>query len=440
MANHFIRAGATGANNGTSWTDAWTALPSPGNSAAWVRGDTYYVAGGVYDAFAIDKNESGSATIIVKKANVADNGADPGWDDSYASDVAVFNGRTLLDKGDYVIDGVTGSGESGHGFKFQDLAGAGVGTILISDAQGSVKIRHCEVRNSGYEAPTGINCIWDNGAFTKKGWEITNCWIHDCSKDLISINSLVGTSYADFGCLIERCILSESGIALNDDHGQGIKFQGDCSYLILRQNQMRNNSGTACIAFLGTSGIFDNVMVYDNIFYKTDLETFPTISPGVIYSRDTVTATNFLIANNTIWNMGNPTYPNTVSQFALTGTTSENSLINNIFEESYFTSGGHTGFGVLENNGYFSATGSAAAAVQLGQISSNESGLVSPSTDNFFPVEGGYAVGAGMDLSAYFTTDYDGNQRTNPWDIGALAFLLSDLNITTLNATTLTVG
>lgn len=52
---------------------------------------------------------------------------------------------------------------------------------------------------------------------------------------------------------------------------------------------------------------------------------------------------------------------------------------------------------------------------------------------------GSPAIGAGDDLSEYFTTDYDGTTRTVPWDIGAFAFG-GQLNTTTLNATTLTVG
>ena len=42
-ANHCVRAGATGANDGSSWADAWTDLPG-----TFTRGDTYYVAAGAY--------------------------------------------------------------------------------------------------------------------------------------------------------------------------------------------------------------------------------------------------------------------------------------------------------------------------------------------------------------------------------------------------------
>jgi len=42
-ANHYIRDGAGGSNDGTNWTHAWTTLPSP-----LTRGDTYYIADGNY--------------------------------------------------------------------------------------------------------------------------------------------------------------------------------------------------------------------------------------------------------------------------------------------------------------------------------------------------------------------------------------------------------
>src|ERR1700754_1598691 len=42
-ANHYIRAGSTGAQTGNDWSSAWPALPS-----TLVRGDTYYIADGTY--------------------------------------------------------------------------------------------------------------------------------------------------------------------------------------------------------------------------------------------------------------------------------------------------------------------------------------------------------------------------------------------------------
>jgi len=40
-ANHYVRAGATGAGDGSDWENAYTQLPPN-----LVRGDTYYIADG----------------------------------------------------------------------------------------------------------------------------------------------------------------------------------------------------------------------------------------------------------------------------------------------------------------------------------------------------------------------------------------------------------
>lgn len=63
-----------------------------------------------------------------------------------------------------------------------------------------------------------------------------------------------------------------------------------------------------------------------------------------------------------------------------------------------------------------------------------------PSTRNLRLVPGSPAIGAGANLSAFFTTDKNGNTRTVPWDIGAYKFIGSTWNVTTLNATTINVG
>src|SRR5689334_3118293 len=121
MAVHYIRVGATGLNDGSSWANAWTSF----SSVAWARGDTYYLAGGTYNLTAfiyIRESPSGTSRITIKKANAADNSGDAGWNPTYATNVAYINGPADnlfevidLERGYVTIDGVTGSGTSGHG-------------------------------------------------------------------------------------------------------------------------------------------------------------------------------------------------------------------------------------------------------------------------------------------------------------------------------------
>ena len=73
MATRYIRAGASGANNGTDWTNAYTSWPT------FVRGDVYYVADGTYSDLQCDTAVSGVQLITVKKAIEADHGTSTGW-------------------------------------------------------------------------------------------------------------------------------------------------------------------------------------------------------------------------------------------------------------------------------------------------------------------------------------------------------------------------
>lgn len=96
-----VRAEATGANNGTSWTDAWTSFPS---SAQYERGDTIYVAAGSYGTPSLNKTVSGTTTITILRATVTDHGSAIGWLDSYASGQAIFD-QIAISTGYYIISG-----------------------------------------------------------------------------------------------------------------------------------------------------------------------------------------------------------------------------------------------------------------------------------------------------------------------------------------------
>lgn len=74
-ADHYICAGATGTGDGSGWTNAYPDLP-----ASFVRGDTYWVAGGNYGPHAFSTATSGSLIITIKAATDANHGStDAGW-------------------------------------------------------------------------------------------------------------------------------------------------------------------------------------------------------------------------------------------------------------------------------------------------------------------------------------------------------------------------
>src|SRR4030043_1400540 len=81
---YYVRAGATGANNGSDWNNAFTTLP-----ATLVRGTTYYIADGNYASYTFDDAVSGTTLITVKKATVADHGTETGGVSTYGDGQAV---------------------------------------------------------------------------------------------------------------------------------------------------------------------------------------------------------------------------------------------------------------------------------------------------------------------------------------------------------------
>ena len=89
-ADRYVRQGATGNGSGSDWTNACPGFTGACAMSALVRGDTYYVADGNYGILTLNKAESGSATITIKKAILADHGTDAGCSDVFGDGQAVF--------------------------------------------------------------------------------------------------------------------------------------------------------------------------------------------------------------------------------------------------------------------------------------------------------------------------------------------------------------
>src|SRR3954471_15661072 len=78
----YVRAGATGTGTGADWTNACTDFT--GSCATLVRGNTYYFAGGTYGSRTFSPTVSGTSTVVIKGATVADHGGAVGWSSAFA--------------------------------------------------------------------------------------------------------------------------------------------------------------------------------------------------------------------------------------------------------------------------------------------------------------------------------------------------------------------
>ena len=245
-ANHYLRAGATGdAQDGSSWAKAWPTFAS----AKWTRGDTYFVAGGTYaENVVVAAPLSGVQWIRVKKANAADNAKDADWSAAYATDQTLINGTVKLSNGYIEFDGVTGSGTAGHGFNIYTAVDTHVLTLALST--GPYHVWHCEMRGRTRLSDKGFDGLYNNNLSPQKGLHVAHCWIHDCGRNGFTIGAMVGTSYDDYGMLFENNVIEETGGALDGGHSQALQISYDApnAYLIIRNNLIKNNIGSAAIS------------------------------------------------------------------------------------------------------------------------------------------------------------------------------------------------
>lgn len=412
-ASHYIRASASGSNDGSSWANAWTTF----GAVTWTRGDTYYVAGGTYNESPfVNVAASGTTRVTVKKANAADNSGDAGWNPSYATTVAQINGTFGLDKGYITVDGVTGSGTSGHGIVVYNAAFT---DVIVLENYSGFELSHIEVRGAGSAASAlaYVGVAWNNVAGEKKGLRIANCWIRETTTNGVVVLGAVGTSYSDYGLLFEDNSVTETGLCTDpDNHGQAMHLglATNMRYVIIRNNLFRNNDGSAKLSWLGGSGTtHQDVRIYNNLFVTLS-GLYTILSPGSIWSHSSNNSVNWLIANNSFYGLSASGANGNID---LQGTHSGILAKNNIWEACKFA-GTNPGVDTSSNNGYFNNTGAVPSGT-TNQVNGVETTFNNASLGDFSLKDGGYAVGVGLDLSSIFTTDITGATRTVPWDLGA---------------------
>ena len=417
-ANHYIRAGATGLNNGSSWANAWTTF----GAVTWTNGDTYYIAGGTYSENVSIPSRSGTSWITIKKANAADNGGDTGWSSSYATTQAVISGGLII-AADYTeIDGVTGSGGAGYGIKIQPATDTTA--VWIDSGTNPVYLHHLEIQ--GYNRVTGTaGGVYNNntGGVTAKGLHMAYCWIHDTAFNGVTLGGTVGTSYTDYGLLFENNYLSNigGGTPLIDMQSIQLSYGNQDAYTIIRNNTFKNGRGTAFITYMDGGGTHSRSRVYNNLFYITYTVTY-TLSPGAIVLLPGAGATDGIyIYNNTFYGVSGSGASRIEMGSAATNVEVKNNIWSNCFNTGSLSIGALT----ASNNSYYNNTGTISSG-ETNQITATEDVFVSAAGENFHLKNGTVSpVDSGLDLSSIFTTDHDGVGRPqgSAWDRGAYEFV-----------------
>lgn len=353
-ANYHVRAGATGAANGSDWINAYPSLPT-----TLLRGSTYYVATGTYGGYIFNTAESGTSVVTVKKATVLDHGANTGWNDAYGTGTAVFTNYWQITRGYFTLDGQVGGGPgswtNGYGFKIQSLSTTTFRPgIRIFDDRKNVTLRHFEIQGNGGDGDGGnngpANDALEIGHRTDRT-TVSYAYLHDMGRTLI---------FAHGNNMFFEFIYGGRFESTGNEHSE---IASIWAALAPQPNPAVTNVTFANCVWShidGTGGLImyaDGVEMYGNVFYRPAGVTFAA-AHGALATWGHVGSifTRGRVYNNSFINLG-AGHPALGIGFGKI--TNDNIVMNNIFYNCRVDFGGVT---FHDYNLFITTTGTGAAS------------------------------------------------------------------------------
>ena len=412
-ANRYVRADATGANNGSDWTNAYTRLP-----ATLTRGDTYYLADGNYGSVVFNTPNSGSTPITIKKAVEADRGTATDWVASFGDGQAVFtNWQIHTDY--YVFDGQRRNATWRQGDTSEyGIKVAGTGPVRLDNGAGvggdNLSFRYIDIQGGGRDTGRGDDVIY--GLTGNSNLTFQYCALRDSDRTIF----LTRNNWTNL-------VVDQSYIARNTStpaiHGEMMSVYSSTN-MTFSNNVIEDIEGTAVWAGIGNGGS-TGWKIYGNVISHTAAYAADTgrkaghnygLSGVIFVAQDASNnnrGDNILFYNNTMVNLKG-TWSGVIIQ-AGTG----NEVRNNLWYGSVRTNNSFSG--VTSNNWYYNtqADGDANATKVV----------CTTGCDIFTSIAGKdfrlkVAVGNGLALPAPYNVDMLGKTRGSDgaWDRGAFEF------------------
>jgi len=468
MAYHYVSASASGAGNGTSWANAWTTLESV-NWSSIGPGDTLWISGGVSGA-----TYTQEVWMIVHEATTEGDriwiksGAQHPTDSTGHSGRVTIEGRIQLgDNLAHEASYVTIDGEFLGTRNIRQTGSAAMGIdSRYSDTQ-AIVLRYLEIDSNGNaDNEHGVK-VGAGG----RGWIIEHCWFHDNYLDCINTSSSpyewgvnvarynifdlrddgmqVGSGWDIYGNVFNGTDKWDASVP---PYAHSDAIQGVAGYFRIYNNKFLNCGQSVFIEAATGFDHIQHIHIWNNLFYDDGLS--PTASGVGILLRWKLpdNGTNHVVDDIRIQN-------NTFANLTGIGLRMFHSLVNggkvvvpegairyenninykptlNVGVDAGFTDAWPAGCWVMRNNIFYLAGGGMAVQFQGTTYSSAatlnahadaegnlnvDPGFVADPTDLRL-APGSPAIGAGYDLSAFFTDAYGGDERTGAFDIGAFAY------------------
>lgn len=398
-ANWYVRpdGGTYGSENGTNWSNAYDGF-SDISWASVSAGDTIWVAGGTYTQdLTPEKSGTSGSRIYVRRArsDSTDCTSATGWSSGFDTTINHTSASIVFLNYNYLtISGATtaAGGTQGWHITFSGQTG-GAAIQWPNDSTGSYNV----VEWIDVEGPGFINYTLDGRGIDATCFSeasnntFSHCKIHDWESTVY----VGGMNYVTF----EYCEFYNVRAINSAEFHPNMVYLSDADYFTFRYNYVHGWIGEG-IFWTNNDDDVNTALIYGNLFVNT---------------KDGGETTKVLQPDNI-------------------GTITHLHIWNNVFDNNYNVLSGDSDFSSCESyNNIITRNGTSNPFAGTGWTTGTN--LVSDSGTGIFlsigtdyhiteTIGASYARNAGTNMSAQFTTDYDGNTfgADGTWDIGAYEY------------------
>jgi len=435
-ANWYVHKGASGSNNGTSWSNAWNEMNQI-NFSTVACGDTIWLAGGTYTT-SLTLNKVCTAGNVLNINRVLSTDSVPvaaaGWNSSFDSQVIISEaGVNLNNNVSYVtVNGRIGTPANNNlGISVRCTASTGCDTIAGPQTGNMDHLTLTYVEAFGPPCITGGGagpgtCGGSNGGAsaginiapstnTVSSLLLDHMWVHRFSETIRASNWS--------NCTIQFSDIDSTRQANSGGDHEDVLYSYANTNLTMRYNTIWGSPNDGIFFdFGGTTGF----QFYGNVYYHSG-GALITFKPG--YSFGTAFIYNNIFENDNQFGDYQPGY------FYDGGSMTGGAIENNVFENVNFVNPATSvGFTTVDYNAYSTTVGKQdngthSFTYNAGTLGSsvlfiNESAS-NPLAANFrLTSKGATTLQSGLSLPAPFNMDMDGNIRgaNANWYIGAFTF------------------
>jgi hypothetical protein len=472
-ANWYIDNAVGSSGNGQSWATAWKAFSNVvWGSGGIVAGDTLYISGGstikTYNATGNSMLRVGASGTSGSPITIATGAKSPSPTGHNGTVIFAGGGNyyALVDANNRDFITLDGEKAGVQNWTFQNsLTSDSEAAAVEASPANNLKVTYLTITNVGM----GIYATYSNAI------EVSYCNISGVTTDAAIRNIVANTSATSYGQarfhhntikintnattgagpdgiqsgkssdIYDNTFLSAVGTVVGAQHPDYIQSAGQ--YHRIYNNTFRNPIDSAVDVDAGPNwdNVFSNLRVYNNVFTSDSNSSAGATWPSGIrvYNGSYSSVTDIIIANNTFVDLrgdgtygGRPLHITPPSGITLGANVK---IQNNIFYNTASSSWATIEIGAsnataaqwsvdynLLNPGTHGATsviidGAAYTQSHPRTFAPTFISYNHTSTSNDYHLASGdtAAKDQGVDLSAYFTTDKDGNIRSGAWDIGA---------------------